>query len=265
VFRFLLAPRWLALHAAAVALAVGFATLGWWQLDVYRDNSARQELRELPAVPLTDVATPGGPLGDAADRAVTAAGSYVADLVVPARVHAGTLGAYATGLLRTDGGLILVLRGWQHRPAEIAPAPQTPVTVSGHLVAAELAVQATGGSQLAPGQLGYLAPEAAAEAAGLARGDLYAGYLIATDEQPPPAVPPERLDVDTVAPIRDVNPWQNLSYWAQWWLFAGAVLVFWASFVRAGVRSRRSPAPDPDAPAEPAPRPSAPRRTTSAG
>ncbi|HSI93924.1 MAG TPA: SURF1 family cytochrome oxidase biogenesis protein [Jiangellaceae bacterium] len=265
MFRFLLAPRWLALHAAAVALVVGFTALGWWQLDVYRDNSARQDLRELPAVPLTDLARPGDPLGDAADRAVTAAGSYVADLVVPARVHNGTLGAYAAGVLQTDSGQILVLRGWQHRAAEIAPVPRTPVTVSGHVVAPELAVQATGGSRLESGQLGYLAPEAAAEAAGLDRDDLYAGYLIVTDERPPPAAPPERLDVDTVAPIRDVNPWQNLSYWAQWWLFAGAVLVFWASFVRAGVRNRRSPAPDPDAPAEPAPRPSAPRRTTSAG
>lgn len=265
MFRFLLAPRWLALHAAAVAVAVGFVALGWWQLEVYRDSSARQELRDLPPVALADVARPGDPLGDAADRAVTATGTYVADLVVPARVHAGTLGAYAAGLLQTDDGLILTLRGWQHRPDEIAPAPQAPVIVSGHLVAPEIAAQATGGSRLAPDHLGYLAPDPAAEAAGLDRADLYDGYLIVAEEQPAPAAPPDRLDVATVAPIRDVSPWQNLSYWGQWWLFAGAVLVFWASFVRAGVRNRRLPAPDPGAPAEPAPQPSAPRRTTSAG
>ena len=36
---------------------------------------------------------------------------------------------------------------------------------------------------------------------------------------------PVALDVDRIVPVRDVNPWQNLSYWAQWWVFAGAVVL----------------------------------------
>jgi cytochrome oxidase assembly protein ShyY1 len=265
VFRFLLAPRWLALHAATVALVVGFVALGWWQLGTFQESSARQDVRAAPAVPLEQVAQPGEPLAAAADRAVTADGTYLAELIVPARVHSGTLGAYAAAVLQTEDGLLLVLRGWEHDPAEVPPAPAAQVTVTGHLVEPEIPAQATGGARLNPGQLGYLAPEPVAAAVGSEPADLYDGYLLASDEHPAPTAAPERLDVDVVAPIRDVGPWQNLSYWAQWWIFAGAVLVFWASFVRSGVRNRRAPEPGPAVRAAPAAPPVAPRRTTSAG
>lgn len=258
--RSLLHPRWLAVHAVAAALVVAFAALGWWQLGVYRDSDARQDLRDRPPVPVADVAEPGSALGGAADRAVTATGSYVAELVVPARVHDGVLGAYAVGLLETADGTLTVLRGWEPDPDRTPAAPNGhDVTVSGHLVAPEDPAVATGRSPLPPGQVGYLAPEAVAGAAGVERADLYEGYLVLAEEQPAPAAAPQRLDVGTVAPIRDVSPWQNLSYWAQWWVFAGAVVAFWVSAVRSLVKSRRETAPAPDGPSAPSPRPSAPR------
>jgi cytochrome oxidase assembly protein ShyY1 len=266
VYRFLLAPRWLALHVAIVAMVVGFVALGWWQLEVYGDSDARLATRELPAVPVAEVAIPGQPLGGAADRAVIVDGNYVADLVVPGRVHERTLGAYAAGVLETPDGRLLVLRGWQRDPEEIAALPTDPVMVSGHLVTPEVPGEATGGSPLPTSRIGYLAPAAAAASTGFPEPSFYAGYLVVTWEQPEPLGAPERLDVDTVAPVRDVSPWQNLSYWAQWWVFAGAVVIFWASAVRSGVRKRRAPGePDLDVPAEPDPPPSAQRRTTSAG
>lgn len=264
--RFLLSPRWLALHAVAVALVVGFVALGWWQLGVYRDSDARIATRELPAVPIAEVAQPGEPLGEAADRSIIAAGTYAADLIVPARVYDGVLGAYAAGVLDTPDGRLLVLRGWQRDPDEIAPLPADSITVSGHLVIAEVPGEATGTSPLSAGRIGYLAPEEAAVATGLAEQSFYGGYLVVTEEEPEPQGSPDRLDVDSVAPVRDVSPWQNLSYWAQWWVFAGAVVVFWASAVRSAVRKRRAPGEAaPDAPAEPGPSPSARRRTTSPG
>jgi cytochrome oxidase assembly protein ShyY1 len=263
VLRLLLSPRWLALHVAAVALVAGFAALGWWQLGVYQESQARQEAREDDPVPLSAVARPGEPLGDAADRAVTATGTYRDQLVVPARVHDGVLGAYAVATMDTGDGLIAVLRGWEHDPSEITPPRAGHVTVTGHLLAAEVPEQATGPRPVPNRQVGYLSPDAFAAATGDGVEQFVDGYLLATTEDPPSAAP-ERLDASAVAPIRDVSPWQNLSYWAQWWVFAGAVLVFWASFVRGGLKRRDSP-PDPAAPHEPAPPPSAPQRTTSAG
>lgn len=258
--RSLVRPRWLAVHAVAAALVVAFAALGWWQLGVYRDSDARQELRDRPPVPVAEIADPGSPVGGAADRPVTATGSYVAELVVPARVHDGVLGAYAVGVLETAGGTLTVLRGWAPDPDRIPSAPDgRDVTVSGHLVASESRAVATGPSPPPPGRIGYLAPEAVAAASGVERGRLYGGYLVLAEERPAPAAAPQRLDVGTVAPIRDVSPWQNLSYWAQWWVFAGAVVAFWVSAVRAQVKRRQATEPAPDGPPAPSPRPSVPR------
>lgn len=266
MYRVLLSPRWLALHAAALVLVVGLVALGWWQLGVYRDSDARMATRELTPVPIAHVARPGEPLGESVDRAVIASGTYVADLIVPARVYERVLGAYAAGVLETPEGRLLVLRGWQHDPDEIAPLPTDPITLSGHLVAGERPGEATGSSPLPPGRIGYLAPEAAAAVTGLAEDSFYGGYLVVADEDPQPLGSVDRLDIDSVAPIRDVSPWQNLSYWAQWWVFAGAVVVFWASAVRSAVKKRRAPdEAAPAVPAEPGPSPSARRRTTSPG
>jgi cytochrome oxidase assembly protein ShyY1 len=228
------------------------------------DRQAREEERDRSPVPLSTVAMVGQPLGDAVDRAVTASGSYRDELVVPARVHDGVLGAFAVATLDTGNGLLVVLRGWQHDTATIASAPAGEVVISGHLVSAEEPEQATGHRPALAGQVGYVSPDAVAEATGRDTDEFFDGYLVASSEEPSPADPPERLEVSSVAPIRDVSPWQNLSYWAQWWVFAGAVLVFWVSFVRTGLKRRNSP-PDPDVQSEPEQRPSARQRTTSAG
>ncbi len=245
------------MHAAVAALVVAFVALGWWQLGVYRDSDARQDLRDRPPVPLAEIAEPGGGIDGAADRAVIATGSYVADLVVPARMHDGVLGAYGVGLLETTEGTLTVLRGWAPDPDRMPAAPTGgDVSVSGHLVAPEDPAVATGPSPLPPGQIGYLAPAAVAGATGLDRSELYDGFMVLADERPAPAAAPEPLDVDAVAPIRDVSPWQNLSYWAQWWVFAAAVVAFWLSTMRSTVRKARQSAPTPDGPPAPSPRPS---------
>ena len=262
--RFLLTPRWLALHLAAIVIACGFVALGWWQLGVYQESQARLAERDRSPVPVNTVATAGQPLGDAADRAVTAGGVYDDDLVVPARVREGVLGAYAVAVLDTGEAKLVVLRGWEHDADDIAPAPTGEVEVTGHLLAGEVPRQATGSEPAPTGQVRYIAPRPVAEETGRAIGEFIDGYLLASSEMPAPADPPERLEVSTVSPIRDVSPWQNLSYWAQWWVFAAAVLVFWFSFVRAALKKRSSP-PDQDVQPELEPPPSVRQRTTSAG
>lgn len=262
--KFLLTPRWLALHLAAVVITCGFAALGWWQLGVYQESQARLAERDQAPVPVNTVATAGQPLAGAADRAVSAGGVYDDELVVPARVHDGVLGAYAVAVLDTGDGKLVVLRGWEHDADDIAPAPAGDVVVTGHLLTAEVPQQATGADPAPNGQVRYLSPDPVAEVTGREQHEFIDGYLLASSETPEPADPPERLDVSKVSPIRDVSPWQNLSYWAQWWVFAAAVPVFWFSFVRAALKTRGSP-PDPDVQPELEPPPAVRQRTTSAG
>lgn len=252
---FLLTPRWLALHLAAVVLVAAFAALGWWQLDVYRTNQERHDARESAPAPLTELIDPAVAVEQPLDRPVTVDGNYLAELIVPARVNDGVLGAYAVGTLDTGEGVLTVLRGWVST-ADAAPAPpSSQVAVTGYLLPAETPAHGTGRA-FDDGEIAYLAPDTVAAATG--RDDLYDGFLLVAAEQPAPMTAPERIDVDEYSPIRNVGPWQNLSYWAQWWVFAGAVIMFWISFVRTGIkRSRRTP--EPHAQPGPSPQPYAPR------
>jgi cytochrome oxidase assembly protein ShyY1 len=236
----LITPRWIVLHIVTAVVVVVFVALGWWQLGAYRDSNAREQLRELPAVSLTELAAPGRPLGPATDRAVVATGAYLTDanLLVPARVYEGVLGSYSVGVLQTGEGSLPVLRGWL--PDHDDPAGQVPsgqVTVTGHLLLPESGDDATDpGAPLPRGQIGFIAPEQVSAATGIDQPELYDGYLLLTEESPRPAVVPAPLELSVVEPIRNVGPLQNLSYWALWWIFAGAAVVFWFSSARAAVR-----------------------------
>jgi cytochrome oxidase assembly protein ShyY1 len=247
VLPILLTPRWIALHVVTVAVVVGFVALGWWQLGVYQDNESRQDVRDRPAVPISDLVRPGEELGSGADRAVVATGRYLDEghLTVPARVHEGVLGAYLVAALRTpDGGVLTVLRGWVDDADRAGTAAGGEVTVAGHLLAPETPADASASdADPSTDEIGFVAPQPVAAATGLPDDDFYPGYLLLEDEQPRPAASPEPLDLAVVDPIGDVSPWQNLSYWAQWWVFAGAAAVFWFSFVRTAVRHRSRVAP----------------------
>ncbi|TDC49644.1 SURF1 family protein [Jiangella ureilytica] len=245
VYRFLLTPRWLLLHAVAAAAVAGCLVLGWWQAGVYQDSHGRHELRDREPVAVTELASPGAELGDAADRQAVATGEYLAgqQQIVPGRVHDGTLGSFVVTPLQTDDGLVVpVLRGWVDDPGEPGTAvPPGEVTVTGFLLPPETPGHATvrTGQELEDGRMAYIAPDQLAQRAGVGEAEALQGYLLLEDESPAPATAPAVLDVDAVAPIRDVSPWQNLSYWAQWWVFALAAVIFWASIVRSGIRTRR--------------------------
>lgn len=236
----LLTPRWIALHIATLAVVVAFVALGWWQLGVYQDSNARQDRRELPPVELSDLAVPGRDLGPAAERAVNATGSYVRDatLLVPARVHQGVLGWYAVGMLRTSDGYLPVLRGWLPDPADPGGSvPPGQVTVTGHLLPPETSADASDpGADLPTGQIGFIAPQPVADATGIRPDELYRGYLLLSAEEPAPQTAAEAVELAVKEPIRHVSPLQNLSYWALWWVFAGAAAVFWFSSARAAAR-----------------------------
>jgi cytochrome oxidase assembly protein ShyY1 len=261
VLRFLLAPKWLLFHALMAAMAVGCVVLGSWQFDTYRESDARHDLRAREAVELSTVASPGQPIGEAADSPVTFTGRYLASEQrrVPGRIHNGVLGSYvATPMLVADEGsdddaVVFVLRGWVHAPDDPGTTPPDgTVTVTGHLLPPETSHDATvrSGVGVEAGEVAFLDPDELADATGIEPDAQILGYVVASSEDPKPAASLDVLNVNAVAPIRDVSPWQNLSYWAQWWVFAAAAVVFWFSAVRSAVRRRRTvdadPAPEPE-------------------
>lgn len=244
--RFLLAPRWLLFHVVIVAAVVSFIVLGSWQFSAYRDSNARHDTRNQDPVSLTEVASVGEPIDDAVDMPVTIAGMYMADLqrLVPGRIHNNVLGSFVlTPLETSDGVIVPVVRGWIDSPDDPqAAVPEGQVTVTGHLLPPETPDHATVRSDrpLEPDQVGYVAPHQVADAIGVDAESLLQGYVLLNAQDPVSENSPEILNVDVVAPIRHVNPWQNLSYWAQWWVFAIAAVVFWFSAVRSALRRRRA-------------------------
>jgi cytochrome oxidase assembly protein ShyY1 len=245
VFRFLLAPRWLVFHVFIAAALTVCIILGIWQFDVYRNSQDRHDERQREPVPLTELVSPGVSVGSAADRPVTVTGRYLADqqMLVPGRIHEDTLGSYVVTPVETDDGTIVpVLRGWVDEPTDAHAPVRSEVELTGHLLPPETADNATvrTGRELEDDQIAYVAPNTVASRTGLAEVAMIAGYVVLSAEQPQSASAPIALDVDAVAPIRNVNPWQNLSYWAQWWVIGIVVAAFWVSAVRAGVRNRRA-------------------------
>ncbi|NEE04236.1 SURF1 family protein [Phytoactinopolyspora halotolerans] len=243
--RFLLTPRWIAVHVAFMSAIAFCLVAGWWQFGVYQDSQARHEDRDRPAVPVSDVVQSGEDIADAADRPVNADGRYLTEhtLIVPGRIHDGVLGWFVLAPLETSEGMVIpVLRGWIEEPGALDTLPEQPVSTIGHLVLPETPEHATvrTGQELDPNEIAYIAPHTIADATGIPESVMLDGYLLLTSSEPEPD-DVALVDLNEVAPVRDVSPWQNLSYWAQWWVFAIAAVVFWGSAVRAGVRSRRQP------------------------
>ncbi|WP_158542899.1 SURF1 family protein [Phytoactinopolyspora halophila] len=256
MLRFLVTPRWLAVHLALVVALAICVIAGWWQLNVFQDTTSRQDERDQPPTAIDQLVTPGHDIGTAADRPVRAEGQYLNEhqFIIPGRIHDSTLGWFVLIPLETaDGTIVPVLRGWVEEPDDVTEPASSEVTVHGYLLPPETPQHATVRSdqELGDSELGYIAPEPFSTATGLPGDHIVHGYVLRTTERPDtPGVTP--VDVDELAPIRNVSPWQNLSYTAQWWIFGLAAIAFWASAVRSGVRSRRTAeGPDPDDPDHP--------------
>ena len=230
-----LRPRWLAWHALLVLVLVAFGWLGRWQLDSFEQSRTRPVSAAHP-VPLDRVLTPGHPQGEgAANRAVVVRGEYdgAHQLLVPHREHAGADGLLVVTPLRTDHGVLPVVRGWVPRPGTAAGrVPGGPVTVTGVVEASESendsAVDPL--AALPHGQVPYVSSVLLLDAWPYDPDRLYDGYLVASRQQPaarraPVAVVPH-------GPSGGIAPWRNLAYALQWWLFAGAAVFFWWSVLR---------------------------------
>ncbi len=251
--RVLLSPAWVALHAVVAAAVAAMVLLGWWQLTSYRqsggDSARAATASTQPPRALPDVLPPGTTMtAAAAFRPVTVSGRYSArdQLLVPGRRHGGRAGfAVVTPLVLPDGSVAAVSRGWVEAPdAPAAQVPAGPVTVTGTLEPSEDATSSAVDPRTgpAPGQLPYIATAELMTHLPYPPDVLYDGYVLLRAQQPPAEPAPVPLPAEQRHSPAGVGPWRNLSYAAQWWVFAAAAAFFWGAAVRR--EARRDPAPD---------------------
>ncbi|MET9065035.1 SURF1 family cytochrome oxidase biogenesis protein [Streptosporangium sandarakinum] len=252
MYRFLLTPRWIALHVVVLLVIPAFVFLGRWQFGRYdeRSTTSHQATANLAAAPvaLDRLTTPGGTVRvQDKYRTVTAAGTFdtAHQLLVRRRPQEGVLGFYVlTPLVTGDGQGVLVNRGWVKAGASADAVPDVPapapgrVTVTGRLRPAETE-DATGIKDrpgLPPGQVMLI------DTGRIGQGlpyRLYGGFVELTSQSPQAAAAP----VPVPEPDVGEGGGLNLAYGVQWWLFIAVAIGGWILLIRreaADVRAGRA-------------------------
>jgi cytochrome oxidase assembly protein ShyY1 len=237
MYRFLLKPRWLAVHVLVIALVVVMINLGFWQLHRWQDRTAFNDaVRSRSAVPtaaFSDVVVSGADPADIAWRTVTVDGIYLDDeqVIVVNRSQSGVPGfEVVTPMQLDDGSLVLVDRGFVTDATAVPAAPTGMVTVIGRLREPE--GRHLGGLTDPSGDLtevqridiDRLAPQLPAPVAPV--------FIALLDSTPDQGDPP--------TPIRDpeLSSGPHLSYMIQWWVFSAAAVAGWVIAVRRGAAAR---------------------------
>ncbi|MCX9193423.1 hypothetical protein C3Y87_18870 [Carbonactinospora thermoautotrophica] len=254
--RLLLAPRFLVVHVTAILVLVAFILLGFWQMGRFQESKQPDpgragQARQQAPVPLGQVVGPEDRLpAEAVGRLVTAHGVFDREhqLLVADREHRGVTGFLVLTPLRlADGAAIPVVRGWVPRAEDPATAvPTGSVTVTGWLQRSEPAedVRPRQGS-LPEGQVAAISTAELANL--LPYRQLYDGYLLLKEQQPPAQVAPQTLDAPPALPVRQKwkAPFSNFAYALQWWAFALFAVFMWYRVVRDRLAQERAAAADP--------------------
>jgi cytochrome oxidase assembly protein ShyY1 len=240
VYRFLLTPRWLALHVLVLVLIPAFVFLGNWQFGRFEERSATSARTsanlEAAPVPLARLDTVSGRVPESVTyRPVTATGRYDAakELLVRRRTQNAQVGYYVITPLITPEGAVLVNRGWVKAGAtadtrpDVPPPPTGDVTVTGRLRPAE--TEATTGLENRPGlPPGQILLVDTADIGKTLPYPLFGGFVELTDQRPQPAAAPEPVP----APDPGGAGGLNLAYGVQWWLFIAVAVGGWALLIR---------------------------------
>ncbi|GAA3789252.1 SURF1 family protein [Sphaerisporangium flaviroseum] len=259
MYRFLLTPRWLALHVLVLVLIPSFLLLGRWQFGRYEERSAASDVATgnlaAPTVPLTSIDKPGAEVPPSLKfRSVTATGRYdpAHELVVRRRTQNSRPGYFVlTPLVMADGTAVVVNRGWvkigptADSPPEVPPPPAGEVSVTGRLRPAETE-DSTGindRSGLPARQVLLI------NTPNLARTmpyRLFGGYVELTEQRPGTAPAPDPVP----PPDLGGGGGLNLAYSVQWWLFIGIAVGGWVLLIRReahDLQAERRSAPGTDA------------------
>lgn len=248
MYRFLLTPRWVALHVVVLLVIPAFVFLGMWQFGRFEERSTNtdrvtQNIEAKP-VPLADLASTDRPAQrDDRFRTVTATGTYDAEhaLLVRRRPQDGQTGFYVLTPLVTGQGAVLVNRGWVKAGATAETLPEVPapptgqVTVTGRLRPSE--TEESSGIKnrgvLPAGQVLLINADAIGK--GLPY-PLVGGFVELTDQQPessPAPAPVPEPDVGAGGGL-------NFAYGVQWWLFIGVAVGGWLLLIRREAADRKA-------------------------
>jgi cytochrome oxidase assembly protein ShyY1 len=237
MYKFLLTPKWIALHVISLLAVAGMLTACFWQLDrmQQRDDfkaevTARTEAEPVPFEDLIDLAP-----AEVEWRTVTATGTYVPgkDFQVVNVSQGGVSGTDpVNGLLLENGTVLIVNRGFVPGADALPPAPEGEVTLTGRVRKSQTARTGAGSD------------DGSQELTQIRRVDLDA--LSQQFDQIVQPVYIDQLDmryepsnVQPVAPPDlDGGP-PHLSYAIQWAIFSIAVLVGWALAVRNGINEQK--------------------------
>ncbi|WP_405142955.1 SURF1 family protein [Sphaerisporangium sp. NBC_01403] len=249
MYRFLLTPRWLALHVLVLVLIPSFVFLGRWQFGRYEQRSSASSLAtgNLAAapVPLTSLDGPGAAVpASVRYRSVTTTGRYDPshELLVRRRTQNSRPGFYVlTPLVTADGTAALVNRGWvkmgptADAPPEVPPPPSGEVSVTGRLRQAETeeSTGITNRSGLPPRQVLLINTPDLAKTVPY---KLFGGYVELTEQRPGAATAPEPV------PDPDIGGGGglNLAYGVQWWMFIGIAIGGWIMLIRREARDLKA-------------------------
>lgn len=227
-----------------LALAVGLANLGLWQLrrlDERRALNERVLAGSRSTATLDTVLGPGdGAVPDSARFArVQARGTFDSrrEVLLRFRTKDGLPGyELLTPLVVREGTAILVDRGWV--PLEVGDAPPSGRTAppAGEVTVTGLLLRGEGSSRFRPErrQDGRLAV-GAVHVAGLEERlglDLYPGFVQLQEPDDPANYP-----VPLPKPALDDGP--HLTYAMQWFAFTAIAVVGWALLIRSSARRRR--------------------------
>ncbi|AKT50141.1 SURF1 family protein [Arsenicicoccus sp. oral taxon 190] len=245
MIRTALKPRWLGLLALVLLVVAGFVRLGLWQLDVSKDDGAKQALAHAqaqPASPLHDVIEPHATFrGAMSNRKVTVTGTYdpAGQFLVPGRLLEGRHGYWVVTPLDESAtrARVAVVRGFVTDPAAAPAAPRTRTTVSGTLAPGESPSDAS----LPAGQRGSIDLGVLVN---VWPQDLYNAFVIAQGEQPDLGAGTALQRIPPPRPESQLN-WRNFAYAIQWWIFAAFALYMWWRMVRDDHRAVIRP-DDPD-------------------
>lgn len=237
MYKFLLTPKWIALHVVCVLAIGGMLTACFWQLDrLHQREAFTDEVRartEAPPVPFEDIVDRAP--AEVEWRTVTATGTYVADKNFQV-VNVSQGGVSGTdpvnGLLLANGTVLIVNRGFVPGTDAIPPPPEGEVTITGRVRRSQTARTGAGSD------------DGTQQLTQIRRVD-----LDALSQQFDEIVQPVYVDqldmryepsnVQPVAPPDlDGGP-PHLSYAIQWAIFAVAVLVGWVLAVRNAVNERK--------------------------
>jgi cytochrome oxidase assembly protein ShyY1 len=268
VLRTLRQPRYATLGVLMLIVAIGCIGAGTWQIarfqqklhenDALRANAHVRSVDVARLLPLVGAA-PAPSDDDVEFRAVTVTGRYdgAAETLVRSRTVGDSTGFLVLTPLRTDGGTLLVVRGFIAQPASGGvPSPPAPpggtVTVTARIHTSETRHDAAG--QLTAHQVESINPDEQAPRLG---GPVYNGYGELEPRQPGTRGLTAMPRPDLSNPAGGALEPQHFAYVVQWYLFAALALAAPFAMARAETRTRRTgdideladgfPEPEPDA------------------